>query len=196
MGLGKIVKSVGGALGFGGGGGGDSGPPPPDLSELEALKSKQAKAASDFRTNMSGMQSEQDRASRMTARQELARNLGDVRSAAASRGLLYSGLKQKGDVQANQGAAANIATQSAQTAAQLEDQARGLEDQATATGISLQMAKSGMANDAFATALGNRQQRTEALGQLGQGLGSLGGSYFANRSGGSNIPDTIPARRR
>lgn len=182
MGLKKIAKKVGGAIGLGGGGGGGSGgPPPPDLSELEALKSKQQKAASDFRANMAGMQAEQDRASRMTARQELAKQMNDIRSGASSRGLLYSGLKQSDEAKAAQGAAQNIAAQSAQTRAGLEDQARALEDQAAATGISLQMNKQGIANDAFAQALANRQQRSQALGAIGQGVGQLGGTYLANR---------------
>ena len=182
MGLKKIVKKAAGAIGLGGGGGGGNGaPPPPDLSELEGLKAKQVKAAQDFRANQAGMQSEQDRNSRMTARQELSRNLADVRSGSSARGLLYSGLKQKADVGAEQGAQSQIANDSAQTAARLEDQARGLEDQATQTGISLQAQKQGIADNSYATALANRQARDQVIGAGLGAAGSLIGGGLARR---------------
>lgn len=159
----------------------NQGPKGPDLSELEALKARQVKQAQDFRTNQKGMQSEQDRASRMTARQELAKNLYDVRSTANTRGLLYSGLKQQGDVQAQQGAQSLIANDSAANAARLEDQARGLEDQAAQTGISLQAQKQGIADNTYATALANRQARDQVIGAGLGAIGSLAGGGLARR---------------
>lgn len=154
----------------------------PDLSELESLKAKQAKAASDFRANTAGMQEEQDRTSRMTARQELAANLSNIRSGANARGLLYSGLKQASDVGAEQGAQGRVANESAQTASRLESQARGLEDQAANTGIALQGARQGIADADYSTALANRQERNSAISGIGQGVGNIVSSGIANRT--------------
>lgn len=167
------------------------------FGDLEALKNKQAKAAADFRANQKGMQEEQDRVSRMTARQELAQSLNQNRSAANSRGLLYSGLKQRADVGAEQGAVGQIAQDSAQNAATLEAQAQGLEDQAANTGIALQNARQGIADTEYSTALANRQARNEAIGGITSGLGQLGGAYIANRAATQpQIPNTIAARSR
>lgn len=193
MGLGSVVKKVAGAVGIGGGGGSGSSstPPPPDLSELEALRTRQSRAASDFRTNQAGMQEEQDRSSRMDARSELARDLAQNRKGASSRGLLYSGLKQAADVGAESGMAASVAQNRAATAAQLENQARGLEDQAANTGISLQMNKQGIADNSYAMALQNRQAQLQAQGALGGAVGTVAGSALANRKRAGNSGNSL-----
>lgn len=180
MGLKKIVKKVTG-LGGGGGDGGSGGPPPPDLSQLEALRAKQQQAAQNFRQNMAGMQAEQDRASRMDARSQLAQSMQNIKQGAASRGLLYSGLKQSDEAKAAQGAAQNVATQSAATRADLEDQARGLEDTALNTGINIQNLRQGLAVANFTQAQKDFEARNKALASIGSSVGTVVGSRSGSR---------------
>lgn len=139
-------------------------------------------------------------------RRQLAGQLADVRAGASSRGLLYSGLRQSGEQQAAAGTAAQMAAARKQINDETQAQADLYDKLARESELDVQRAELGeyggqqeRAMGDFNLALQRRleeqdrrigasKERSQALGQLGQGLGTIGGmglaAYQANKSGG------------
>lgn len=111
-----------------------------------------------------------------SARTQLAQKLGQVRSAANSRGLLYSGLRQGAEGNARGQAAGQLAGQRAQINQASDEQMTGLTNQAAQQGV--QTYGNQIKNNAqdYQDALARYKQKSSALGALGQGLGALGGA--------------------
>lgn len=190
MGFGGTIKKTGGFIPWVyaskkmlGGGGKDQSVPDADLSSLTQLRDTQQKQAKEFRGNMSGMQEDADRAGRVQGRSELARQLSANTSNFNQRGLLYGGGKGAADMGASANIATQLAGQSGDTRNTLENQARGFEDQAVQTGMSLRDMQQQAEDARFQQALSNREARMRGLGQLGGALGSIGGAMLGRKGG-------------
>lgn len=130
-------------------------------------------------------------------RRQLANQLSDVRAGASSRGLLYSGLRQSGEQQAAAGTAAQMAATRKQINDETQAQADLYDKLARESELDVQRAELGeyggqqeRAMGDFNLALQRRleeqdrrigasKERSQALGQLGQGLGTIGGMGLA-----------------
>lgn len=111
-----------------------------------------------------------------SARTQLAQKLGQVRSSANSRGLLYSGLRQGAEGGARAQSAGALAGKRSEINNASDEQMTGLTNQAAQQGI--QTYGNQIKNNAqdYQDALARYKQKSGALGALGQGLGALGGA--------------------
>lgn len=112
---------------------------------------------------------------------ELNRANTATKAAAAGRGILRSGIQKQAEAQAKSDAASKYAKSSYDIGNQLDDQLADFEDQYIQTGLDVDSASLENQIAMQRRALEEMERRGKALGQLGQGVGQLGGTYLANR---------------
>lgn len=166
----------------GGGGGGPAQPQPEQVDpRIKAMQERQIKAAQDFRAGAEGMKDQRIGQAQEGIRGELAQNLAQVKRNVNNRGMLYSGLNQQAQMQAQGAAQAQAAAQRAQINQDVENQANALEGAALGNAAAVNQAQNSFNQAAYNQALQERQARGSALAALGGGLGSLAGSYLGSK---------------
>lgn len=177
-----IMKKIKGVFGGGkGGSGGGAASQGPDLSNLSAFRDTQQSKAKQYRENLSGMKEEENRLARTSARQELSQGLADIRSGMSKRGLLYSGLRQADEAGLGGAVAQGLAARQMQTAADLEQNARGFEDIALQSGLAANEMQNQASADMFEQALSDRERRMKGITSLASAGGGLLGSYMGGK---------------
>lgn len=115
------------------------------------------------------------------SRRQLAQDLAGARSAASSRGLLYSGLR-RGAEQGLRGQAAGQMAQYRQNVNQSSaDKLAGYQQQQAQRGVADYGLEAQRNLGAYQNALQDRAQKRAQGAQIGAGLGSLGGALLGSK---------------
>lgn len=137
-------------------------------------KEKAAQAAQQRELDVANSKNSMMNQAEDSGRRQLSQKLGQVRSGANSRGLLYSGLRQGAEEGTRAQSAGDLAATRQNINQASDEQMTNLTNQGANQGIqSYGMQIQNNAND-YQDALKRYQQKTGALGALGKGLGAAG----------------------
>lgn len=143
---------------------------------LKKIRDAQIEQARTYRANLPLEKERQGELAGNDSRLALSQKLNDIKQNASSRGLLYSGLRQGAESGAAAQAGGDLAAQREAINQRLESQGNAFDTQAIQTGMGVANQQQGMNDFVYNQALAQRQQRNQALGGLGQGIGALAGS--------------------
>jgi hypothetical protein len=186
-GAGKTFGLIGEGLGFG-----------PDRSpgafipevdpRLQNISTQQTSQAQNFRSNLPTYTQDKYNIASDMAKQKLGQDMNAIRSGASSRGLLYSGLREGREAQAQGAMVSNLARQRTDINRDAENEARGMEMGAINSGMSLQQANQARQDAIYNAALDkymNRKSPGQAIGGI---LGSVGGMAAGGAFSGGGGP--------
>lgn len=161
----------------------------------QSMYDQQLGGAKDYASKLSGMSDQLYNNAASTARSGLSNTLRSTRNSYNSRGLLNSGGERGAEAGARSSAEAGLAGTRSQINQGLLQNLQGMEGNAFGTAAGLaqpgpntaQLYQQGMSSD-IAQKMKDEAARSQAYGQIGQGLGALGGAGLAGamRSGQQN----------
>lgn len=161
------------------------------IRKQQEYQKKLGKEAEAFRGNLPGYKEEQGRISEDSGKRQLARDLSGNDKSFASRGLLYSGLRNEGAANAHTDFYATQAGERAKINAQAEDLARGMEEKALGMGFDVQSQAQANSDRAYDTALQQRMGQNQAIGNLLGGVGGLLGKAAGSKVSPTSATPTI-----
>lgn len=177
--IGNIPNKIGGLLG----GSQDAYQPTAEerqrgqqMGQLEDTRKQLSGNAQQYRQNLGATQNKQFEQSTDPARTQLARRMSDIDSSANSRGLLYSGLKQGAQADANAGYASGLAQNRTQINADTNNRADQMDQAAISAGLDQQQLQQSIYDDQYQRDLKARDARMGVLNKLGGAVGGLVGS--------------------
>jgi hypothetical protein len=149
--------------------------------EVKALRDKQVERAKSFRSGMEGMRQEQQQQAEEQSRRGLAKDIAGNTQNYNARGLLFSGLKQGGEIDAQTESAASLAKAKTDINQNLENQAQALD--ADALGAASNVAQLNNQNLAMQQQINLQQQqsRNSGLKMLFGAGGQIAGGYLGGR---------------
>lgn len=147
----------------------------------EGNAAKMGEAAKEYRTNLQGHTDQLAVAGQDKARRGLAQAMSGINTAANRRGLLYSGLRQGANAQAQGQYASGLSDARAQANEQGQQRAQALEDRTVDRGLEAQRSAMGHANRDYDTALRNRERDQAFRGSIFNSVGSVAGGLLARR---------------
>jgi hypothetical protein len=152
--------------------------------EQESAAQKAAEQAQGFRESIGGRMQRRGDLEAAQAGSDIRGGMQDVRRGASSRGLLYSGLSQAGqaDVAAQAGGAA--AQRLAGYAQNLDQTARGMEDQAVQQGMQAQSYSQDLLDELYNRQLQQHKSSRGFLGRFAPKLGKAIGGIMGGGMGG------------
>jgi hypothetical protein len=150
---------------------------------LKKIRDAQIEQARTYRANLPLEKERQGELAGNDSRLALSQKLNDIKQNASSRGLLYSGLRQGAESGAAAQAGGDLAAQREAINQRLEGQGNAFDTQAIQTGMGVANQQQGMNDFVYNQALAQRQQKSQAMGGLGEGLGALAGSTAAKKKG-------------
>lgn len=146
------------------------------FAKQREYQQKLAKEAQAFRDQLPQYKDESFRLQEDSAKKTLAKDLSNVRTAANSRGLLYSGLREGAEAGTIGDFYADQAGQKAKINQTAEDTARGMEEKALGMGMQMQQQAQQQQDKAYDMALQARAGRQSGMaGIMGGGGNFLGG---------------------
>lgn len=145
--------------------------------ESQGLLNQQQTAAKQFRSGLPAYEQQQYLGAENNARRNLANKMSGITGNYASRGLLYSGLKQGAQSQAGSDTASQLAQQRMGINTGALDMANQMENQAIQSGMQTQAMKQQLKDDEYNRNLQYQQASQQGAGgltrNLGGGIGSL-----------------------
>lgn len=147
----------------------------------QQLISDQEKAIADFEKNRAQRESEAIRQTTTATKQALQDRLRGERSSFASRGLLYSGLREEGEARARGEAAANVAKQKESINRSFMSAKNRLDELYNKMRFGAAEQAVIDADTAYETALSEAQGNMGAIGALGSALGAGVGGFLGAR---------------
>lgn len=145
---------------------------------VKDLQAQQVQQAQDFQNNLPGYQGSLYNQAEANARNSMAQKIADVRSAANSRGLLYSGLKQKEEAGVGGETAANLSRQRANINEQTNAMSNKMNESAIQSGLAMQKAQQEMADQNYRMKKEQADQVNKASQGLLGGIGKMVGGIF------------------
>ena len=183
--LGDIMSPVNGGLsriGLGGDQGQSTAAPEAVDPKLKEIRDKQIAEAKKFRSNLPGYKQKLGDQAETSSRRKLAETLSDVKSSFNRRGLLYSGIRQSGEV----GAQADASNQLAQEKAQINDSLNQTADEYEAAALKSGLAVNDMEADyqsqLYSRALASMMSRNQGISSLLGAGGAVAGASIAKGS--------------
>lgn len=150
------------------------------LKKQREFQQKLVGQAADFRRDLPQFKAEQFRIQEDASKKRLAGSMGDIDKAASGRGLLYSGIREKGAADTLADFYAGQAEQKSAINQSAEDLARGMEEKSLGIGLSLQDQAQQAQDRQFQAAMDQRNARNKAMGGLiGAGARLVGGGLGA-----------------
>ena len=110
------------------------------------------------------------------SRGALAKQISGIRSGMSSRGLLYSGLRQGAEQEAQGQSAAQSADYQARLNQSQADKMGEFQQEAANQGLQQYQDDTTQAFSDYSNAIAKRKQRSGLMGQLGSGIGALAGA--------------------
>ena len=150
--------------------------------EVRSIQQQQMERAKQFRAGLDNMRQEQYGAAEEQSRQGLASQIAQNKAGFSARGLLFSGLRQGADVDAQTESATNLAKTKTDINQGLEAQAQDLENQAMGSASSLAAMNSQNLMMKQQLDLAKQSQRNQVLGSLLGAGGMIGGGYFGGKA--------------
>lgn len=131
--------------------------------------------AGNFRKNASGYATEAFKPIEAQGKRQLAENISGINTGAQSRGLLYSGLRQKAVGEQYGNTAADLASKRMSLNQSFSDSARDMENEAIQGGLDIRASKQQQEDALYQRALANAQMRNQQNQQLfGTALQGIG----------------------
>lgn len=158
--------------------------PPAEPTEEQRtvdLRKKLAGEAADFRANLPKYKQQQYTVSANTGRDEMQKQLRQIRNAANSRGMFFSGLRAGAEGDARTRMAAILAQQKADINREADDLATAKEEQAAQVGLAGFGDAQQRAQSAYQLALQNEIARRQGFESLGKGVGYGFGAYYGSK---------------
>lgn len=149
---------------------------PGAASYLKPIADKQYEQARQFRANLPNYIKSQQEMARDEEMQGLQSNIEDVRQDAQKRGLLFSGLRERGEAGAAGAASKKIAQRFNEADAAAREKANKLESLSADSLASLQQLEQQQNDLAFQAAMARFQDKIGAFSSLSQGIGSVAGT--------------------
>lgn len=146
---------------------------------LRPVADKQYEEAQKFRANLPSYIKEQQNMARDEEMQGLQGNIEDVRQDAQKRGLLYSGLRERGEAGAAGAASKKIAQRFNEADVAAREKANKLESLSADSLASLQQLEQAQNDLAFQAAMARFQDKIGAFSSLSKGVGSAAGTAVA-----------------
>lgn len=151
------------------------------------LQAQNMKNSVDFQNNLANYGGQMYTQAADQSKKQLADTQAGIKTAANSRGLLYSGLRQS----AEQGAATNAADNLASTTVGINqglDQINNAnQQQAINTGLDQYKGQVGAAFNAYQQALNSQQQKQQAFGSVLSGGGAIGALALSDKRAKKDI---------
>jgi len=152
---------------------------PGAASYLRPVADKQYEEAQKFRANLPSYIKNQQEMARDEEMQGLQSNIEDVRQDAQKRGLLYSGLRERGEAGAAGAASKKIAQRFNEADVAAREKASKLESLSADSLASLQQLEQAQNDLAFQAAMARFQDKIGAFSSLSQGVGSVAGTAIS-----------------
>lgn len=146
---------------------------------LKPVADKQYEEAQKFRANLPGYIKGQQEMARDEEMQGLQSNIEDVRQDAQKRGLLYSGLRERGEAGAAGATSKKIAQRFNEADVAAREKANKLEAMSADSLASLQELEQAQNDLAFQAAMARFQDKIGAFSSLSQGVGGVAGTAIA-----------------
>ena len=147
----------------------------------EQNTAKMQEAAKEYRTNIQGKTDELATPGTDMARRNLAQTMSGVNAQANRRGLLYSGLRQSANAQAQGQYASGVSDARTRATEMGQQRASALEGKTIQSGFERQQGAMGAANDEYNDSLQRRQSSQALTGSIFNSAGSVAGGLLARR---------------
>lgn len=154
--------------------------------QVTALRNKLLGEATDFETDLPGLQQRAGNQIQREGDMALESGLKGTKQNFNRRGLLYSGLREAGEQGVRGRVASEMSNQKAQSNQDLNKMAGAKYQKAAQVGLQSYQQSVDREAEIAGINLQNQVARAQVMQQLGQTGGYMAGSYFANRGGGSN----------
>lgn len=168
---------------FGGGKGEEA--PDPNIAEkqrLAAIRDFQQRQAKEFRQNLGSNKQAAYQGAENSARQQLAQNIGAVKRDFNRRGLLFSSLRQGGELGEQANTTAQLAQQRARINEAMDTAANEYDKAALDSGLQINEMEMDYQQQLYNRALSNMMQRNQNMSSIGGAVGTGTGGYLANRN--------------
>lgn len=137
--------------------------------------------AQNFRKNYSSYATDAFKPIESAEKRRLAEGLAGIKSGAQSRGLLYSGARQRAEGEQYADTASNLAQQRMSINKSFLDQANQMENEALQSNLDARASKQQQEDMLYQRALEQYRQRNQAIGGLASGAGGLIGTILGGK---------------
>jgi len=145
----------------------------------EDLAKQQQDYAKQFRANIGGYEQQAFNPIEQQAKVGLARQMGQIKTSANRRGLLYSGLRQGAEADAQSQTAQALQNKRAEINQSFGGAADQFDQQALKAGLDIQAGQQAIQDILYNRALANYQGRNAAIGSGLGAIGTIGGKLLA-----------------
>lgn len=159
-------------------------PAPPGMDpEILRQQQEQQRQAKEFEKNIPRMGEDIYGQVAKTERKNLAKQMSGVKSDASRRGILYSGIRQGSELEAQASSGSRLATARSGINRDLNNALQEMNDMAMRSGLNIQQQQQGIEDQIMGQALANMQNSLSAGSALGGAVGTIGGAYLGSKAG-------------